>query len=189
MRRERLVYTAKADGRVVVVHPSAQCMAWMGTGGRWNGERRGFLDEQIDRQIAAGHQPDAVRKFCRAIMFGGCTDAEALAVIRDRDCAHLGDMIELYDMDELPSDRWFRDAWRRSSNGGPISIDLEKARPIQWRKIIAAVSQENKRRELDLFGLAPIKLPKLTYQNAIRHARDDEELRRIWVPGLSLQPS
>ena len=115
--------------------------------------------------------------------FGGCTEAEVWEIIRDRDCARHGTLHELIDVSDLP-DRWFRDAWRRSSNGGPPSVDLEKAKPIQWRKLLDAVSRENKRRELDLFGLPPIKFARLTYQNAIKHARDDEELRRIWVPSL-----
>jgi hypothetical protein len=89
----------------------------------------------------------------------------------------------MIDVSDLP-DRWFRDAWRRSANGGPPSVDLEKARPIQWRRIVSAVNAENKRRSLDLFGKSPIKLPKVSLQSAIKNARDDVELRRIWPESL-----
>lgn len=185
---KRIVYTRHSDGGVDVCVPVPEIFRIMQCGGYWDDRPRGFVQRQIDLQIEGGIAPDHARRFAHAVAFGGCSEAEAWDIIKDRDCARHGTLHELIDTSELP-DRWFRDAWKRSANGGPVGVDLEKARIIQWQKILAAVSQENKRRELDLFGLAPIKLPKLTYQNAIRHARDDEELRRIWVPGLSLQPS
>jgi hypothetical protein len=160
----------------------------MQNGGFWDDRPRGFIETQIERQIRDGVDPNHARRFANAVAFGGCTEAEVWEIVRDRDCSRHGTLHELIDVSELP-DRWFRDAWRRSSNGGPPSVDLEKAKPIQWRKILDAVSQENKKREFDLFGLPPIKLQRLTFQNAIRNARDDEELRKIWPDGLSPLPS
>ena len=66
--------------------------------------------------------------FVMAMQFGGCTDAEAYEIMRDRFCAHLGSGIELWDTTDVPKDRWFREAWVRSHNGGPIDISLTKAR-------------------------------------------------------------
>lgn len=160
----------------------------MQNGGFWDDRPRGFIDTQIERQIADGIDPDHARRFAHAVAFGGCTEAEVWEIVRDRDCARHGTLHELIDVADLP-DRWFRDAWRRSSNGGPPSIDLEKAKPIQWQRLLDAVSRENKRRELDLFGPPPIKFPRLTFQNAIRNARDEDELRRTWLDGLPLPPS
>ena len=151
----------------------------MQNGGFWNDKPLGYVQTQIERQIADGIAPDHAARFARAVAFGGCSEAEVWEIVRDRDCARHGTLHELIDVAELPS-RWFRDAWRRGHNGGPPSVDLESARLIQWQRIVDAVSRENKRRELDLFGLPPIELPRLTYQTAIRHARDDGELRRIW---------
>lgn len=182
-----ILYT-RHDGGVSINYPTADIFHVMQNGGYWGHKPRGYVQTQIERQIQAGIDADHARRFAHAVAFGGCTKAEVWEIIRDRDCARHGTLHELIDVSDLP-DRWFRDAWRRSSNGGPPSVDLEKAKPIQWRKLLDAVSRENKRRELDLFGLPPIKFPRLTYQNAIEHARDDEELRRIWLDGLSLPPS
>ena len=155
----------------------------MQCGGHWDDLPHGTLERQIEAQIGAGIAPDHARRFAHAVAFGGCSEAETWDILKDRDCARFGTMHELISADELP-DRWFRDAWSRSPNGGPVSVSLQKAKPIQWAKLVNAVSQENKRRELDLFGNAPIKLPKLTIQSAIRNARDAEELERIWLPEL-----
>lgn len=182
-----IIYT-RHEGGVAVCYPTGGALRLMQCGGFWDNQPHGFVSAQIERQIASGIAPDHARRFAHAVAFGGCSEAEAWDIIKDRDCARHGTLHELIDTSELP-DRWFRDAWRRSSNGGPVGVDIEKARRVQWHRICAAVADENKKRELDLFGPPPIKLRKLTYQNAIRHARDDEELRRIWVPGLSLQPS
>lgn len=178
-----IAYTRHDGGVSLNMGPSQECLQAMQFGGYWNDFARGFVDTQIERQIASGIAPDHARRFAHAVAFGGCSEAEAWDIIKDRDCARHGYLHELIDTSDLP-DRWFRDAWRRSSNGGPPSVDLEKAKPIQWAKLVNAVSQENKRRELDLFGKAPIKLPKITIQSAIRNARDDQELRRVWLPEL-----
>lgn len=177
-----ILYT-RHDGGVSVCHPTRDVFNIMQHGGYWNDRPHGFVSAQIERQISSGIAPDHARRFAHAVAFGGCSEAEAWEIIRDRDCARHGTQHELIDTGELPP-RWFRDAWSRSANGGPVNINLEKAKPIQWSRLVQAVSQENKRREFDLFGGPPIKLPKLTIQSAIRNARDAEELERIWLPEL-----
>ena len=179
----RAIVYSSFKGGVEVCHPSPEIFAIMSHGGWWDLAPRGFVDAQIERQISSGIDRDHATRFAKAVAFGGVTESEIWGIIKDRDCARHGTLHELIDISELP-DRWFRDAWRRSANGGPVGVDLAKARNIQWGKIVDAVSQENKRRHLDLLGPAPIKLRKMTYQNAIRHARDDEELRRIWPQNL-----
>ncbi len=180
--RQRIVYT-RFDGGVTVNSPAPEIFRHLHDGA-WGSWKSDWVDYEVHHAIKDGRNPEGVKRFCTAMVKGGATEREVWTLIRDRDCLHKGTLHELMHTSELP-DRWFRDAWRRSPNGGPVGVDLEKARPIQWQKILAAVSQENKRRELDLFGLPPIRLPRLTYQSAIKHARDEEELRRIWVPGLS----
>lgn len=177
-----IIYT-RHDGGVSVCYPVLDLFRVMQCGGHWDDMPRGFVDTQIERQIADGIAPDHAARYARALAFGGCTEAEAWEIIRDRDCARHGTLHELIDVADLP-DRWFRDAWRRSSNGGPPSVDLEKARPVHWRRICDAVAIENKRRDLDLFGPPPIRLNKATFARHIRAARDEDELRRIWPEGL-----
>ena len=181
---KRIVYT-RFDGGVSVCCPTDECIAWMtGGGGIWDKEPPGFLEVQIERMIEAGHGADASRRFARAVQFGGCTTAEALGIIRDRDCAHLGTAIELWDAGEIPADRWFRNAWRRSHNGGPICIDLNLAKPIQFQRIKAAIDKENARRSADLYA-RPIEIDAAALRTQIIAADDESKLRRIWPKELA----
>jgi hypothetical protein len=158
----------------------------MSCGGLWDKEPRGFMESQIDSLIGHGIHKDAAWRYARALQFGGCTTAEAMEIIRDKACGHLGFGFELCDLDYIPEDRWFRDAWKRSHNGGPISIDLVKAKPIHFSRVISAIELENKRRkkDLDLYG-NPVDgdLDKIAGQ--IRAARDELELRLIWPKELN----
>lgn len=180
-----IVYNRNIDKGVSVCWPSEEVIRWMGCGGVWNDKPRGYIDIQIERFIAAGHLPDAAARFARAVHFGGCTTAEALELVRDRDCAHLGHAIELWDSSNISTDRWFRNAWRRSHNGGPISIDLNLAKPIQFRRIHDAVAIENKRRSenIDSFDdMLEIDFAKI--REEIRRSDDERVLRRIWPKEL-----
>lgn len=150
----------------------------MSCGGFWDSLPPGVMDRQIASMVRRGVNEDAAYRHAKAMMFGGCTTAEALEIIRDRDCAHLGTAIELWDVSEVPTDRWFRDAWSRSPNGGPISISLVKAKPIQMQRIGDFVIEENKRREREL--LAPFDYDRDLLRDKIVRARDEIELRRIW---------
>jgi len=128
---KRIVYT-RFDGGVSVCAPSLTAMAYMtGGGGRWDGFPRGFLQRQIEAQAKDGVGEWAAARFVRAMQFGGCTTAEAYAIMRDRFCAHLGTGCELWDTSAVPADRLYRNAWRRSPNGGPIYIDEIEARRIE----------------------------------------------------------
>jgi hypothetical protein len=141
----------------------------------------GFAETETERQIAEGRCPDAVRRFVRAVLYGGCSTAEALAIIRDRDCSHLGTGHELWSARDIPTDRWFRDAWVRSHNGGPIDVCMKRARPIQWRRIRTFVARESERGsdDLDRFdGLWEPDYPRL--RNAVRAAQTPDQLRAIW---------
>ena len=177
------VFTRFKDGGVSLRSPSSRCIGVMSTGGRWADMPRGFVDTQIERQIAGGRDPDGSARFARALAFGGLTTAQAMAVLRVRECKHLGRDIESFSRDELPDDRWFRDAWTRNHNGA-IRIDLKRAQPIQWEHIRRAVADENKRRR-DSFDPMPLIKPLWrTLNSACRYARDEYELRKIWPEGL-----
>lgn len=167
---KRIVYT-RHDGGVSVCSPSQEAIVWMGCGGFWNEAPRGFMDVQIERQIARGIPAAVARRYAHAMQFGGCTTAEAYEIIRDRDCGPYGTAFELWDI--LP-DRWFRDAWTRSHNGGPINIDLVKARKIQWRKAWNFAAKEA------LENMRLIKVDWDAFRQRIDLARDDDELRTVW---------
>lgn len=178
---KRIVYNSH-EGGVSICCPSDHAIAWMTCGGfdLWQSKPRGFAETQIERQIARGVNPDAARRYARAAMFGGCTTAEALEIIRDRDCAHLGTAIELWDVADIPRDRWFRDAWRRSHNGGPISVNLNLAKPIQFKRAKLAVERENKRRADEFAKLPAVEVDWDAFRSKVSNARDEHELRAAW---------
>lgn len=97
----------------------------------------------------------------------------------------MGTAFEVWNACDVPANRWFRDAWVRSHNGGPINIDIRKARRIQFAKIKAAAAGEEKRRQadLDLFD-RPVDLPWGTLRDRIHAAEEISDLRRIWPEGL-----
>ena len=181
------ILTTGFNGNVLVTYPTEEARSFMTRGGGWfdHHERgiRGGLKYEIDKQVAQGLPEEATIRLLNAMAFGGCTDAEFYEIIRDRDCWNMGTMQELSSITDLP-DRWFRDAWKRSANGGPVMIDLEKARPIQAQHIDDAIQRANSRPTgllAELFPLKPViefNMAKLAQK--IRDARDDLELRAVW---------
>lgn len=190
---QRIVLT-RPDGCVSIVCPSESAIRWMGSGGRWPHATRGWLGQQIERQIMAGHNADVSRRHVVAMMFGGLTSAEALGLIRDRDCAHRGTGIELWDYSQVWSDRWFRDAWRRAEDGGPIWIDLPTARDIQRKRIKGAVDQWNKMAAEDeesaffagrmTNGPALIEFDRQRIRDALLRAETPDAVKRVWPDDL-----
>lgn len=130
----RIVYT-RPDGGVSICAPSLTALAYMtGGGGRWDGFPRGFLDRQIAEQAKYGVGEWAAARFVRAMQYGGCSTPEAYGIMRDRFCAHLGTGHELWDVEDVPTERVYRNAWRRSHNGGPIYIDKVTVLEIDERR-------------------------------------------------------
>ena len=138
MREKRIVYT-RPGGGVAICAPSLTALRYMtGGGGRWDGEPRGFLERQIEAQAKDCIGRWAAARFVLAMQFGGHTTAEAYAIMRDRFCLHLGSACELWNVEDVPTDRTYRNAWRRSHNGGPIYIDERKAIEIDEQRMWAA---------------------------------------------------
>lgn len=170
-----IIYT-RPDGRVFVLKPRANAIRWMTTGGRWNDERPGFVSEQIERLVARGHSPALAERYCKAMASGGLTEAEALALTRDRENeVRPGTAHELINPKDLP-DRWFRNAWRRSHNGGPIGLDLEACRVQQWDRIRSAADEASKLLRPPAINLGALR-------DAILSADEPDDIRRIWIDG------
>lgn len=180
----KAILTTAWDGGVRVTYPTAEIFEIMANGGYWADRPRGFLWRQIQLQIEGGIDPEHAKRFAYAVQFGGLSTPEIYAVLRDRDCARHGKDHDLIEPAELP-DRWFRDAWTRGHNGGPVWINLEKARGIQRAKINQAIADENKRRKFE--GLRTVRVDRAAIDAGIKNARDDEELRRIWPQSLQRQ--
>jgi hypothetical protein len=150
-----------------------------------------YLSACGHRSVHPSNVPGAnAHRFVMAMQFGGCTDAEACELMRDRFCTHQGTGIELWDVTDVPIDRWFRDAWVRSHNGGPINVSLRKARGIQFRRITDAVNQENARRRADISLFDhPIQPDWSDIRDAIHRADDIGDVRRVWPEVLDDCPS
>ncbi len=173
---KRIVYT-RPDGGVSICAPSLTALRFMTCGGgRWAGFDPGFLDRQIAKQAEECGE-HAAHRFVMAMQFGGCTTAEAYDVMRDRFCAYLGSGCELWDISDIPTDRWFRNAWVRSHNGGPINIHLPKAKAIQLRKLRHMVAVENDRRRRE--DRRPLEPDWGVISDTIMRASDVDELRRL----------
>lgn len=137
---ERILYTTPTGG-VAIVCPAEECIAAMWDGCYWAAMPPGYWIIQVIHQIAAGHKPAAAYKFARSLHYGGVSRPKAIEIIAERDCGHLGAAIEIVDIDEIPTDRTYRDAWRRSSNGGPIWIDEEHAQRIDEARMWKAYDE------------------------------------------------
>jgi len=172
--KKRIVYNL--NGVVCIRQPSDWAISMMSCGGLWDEYPHGYMDVQIERKIARGMPKDTARRYARALQFGGCTTAEALEIIRDGDCLG-GTAIELWDADDVPKDRWFRDAWKRSHNGGPIYVDLEKAKSVQMRHIARALRDARRKREAAL--LAAPEYDPSDFRRKIIAAKSVEHLRLI----------
>lgn len=179
---KRIVYT-RHDGGVSICTPTDWIISVMSCGGLWNDRPRGFADRQIASMVKRGVDEDTAHRYVRAVQFGGCTTAEALEIIRDRDCAPHGTAIELWDASEVPTDRWFRDAWRRSHNGGPISVNLKLAKAIQMNHIGDAIFDENMKRQKRAMG--PLEWDRDWLRRKIMQVRDEIELRSVWPKELN----
>lgn len=185
---QAFLYTRFADNGVTVLHPAPACLQALASGGFYGRPPRGFIEEQIERQVKDGRTRQAAARFTNALVYGCGNSRLALEIMRDRDCAHRGFNIELIDTAELP-DRWFRDAWARSANGGPVSINLDIARAIQWAKIKEAVADEDRWRALSFVRRARVRIFWAGLWLAVANARDEDELYRVWPEGLARHPA
>lgn len=138
-RAKRARKTASIDTRpnsiVAITCPAESGISYLMRGASdplhpWRGRGLWFCIVQFNRMFARGVKPRAAYRYARMMVTGGCTRREAIEIIAERDCGHLGTAIEIVDIDEIPKDRTHRDAWRRSLNGGPIWIDDEHAQRI-----------------------------------------------------------
>lgn len=173
---DRIVYT-RPDNAVSVLIPAPEYMRATTLGG---GMIKGMsVRREIDRFVEHGWDGDFARLYTHAIAYGGHTEAEAFDILRRKDVPKDASGVERWQTSELPGDRWFRDAWRRSHNGGPISVDLERARPVQSKRLLSCyLATKNGGRIGDYLRLEEIDLDQ--YERRIERAADEDELRAIW---------
>jgi hypothetical protein len=147
-------------------------LTWLSEGGFWDNKPRDAMDRWIESKISQGHDPIGTKSYARALGAGGNTTAETYGLARDFDCLHLGTAFERCSLDDLPQDRWFRNAWQRSQNGGPLYINMKKARKIQLKK-------------LQIFAkAAKVDLQWGRWKQKIRSAETPGILKSVWPKAL-----
>lgn len=181
----RCIVSTQPGGLPAFTHPVASAMACLTHGGAgYRGQA--YRDRQIAAFMSDGISERAAVRWVNAWLDGGLTDAEAYEVIRDKDLKPDWTGAELWDRSEVPTDRWFRSAWHRSQNGGPLDLNFNRARHIQFQHIEDAVTLENKRRrkdftsEFSLEPIVPIVIDEMFIRRRIVDARDEQELRAVW---------
>jgi len=137
MTRERILDT-RPNGRVAITCPAECGIIYLMRGASdpfhpWHGREWWFWIVQFNRMLARGVKPGAAYRYARMMVTGGCSRREAIEIIAERDCGHLGTAIEIVDVSEIPTDRTYRDAWRRSTNGGEIWLDESIVQKIDER--------------------------------------------------------
>lgn len=181
-----IAYT-RHDGGLDICTPTREIYAIMRDGGYWDGLPPQFLGLQVLLQIRDGIDPAAAVRFVEAVAFGGKSEDEVLEIIKDRDCGHRGTGHVILETEDIPEDRWLRDAWRLGHNSGQIFTDLEAAREAHWNKLQAAVDGENKRRARAFKKEPPLVVDGDALRSAIEGATDTDELLRVWPEGLPAQ--
>lgn len=185
MTDKRILCTER-DGRVSIICPAAQCIRELHDGVPQGRERR---DRQIAQRIRDGISEWIAVRWVDALINGGNTEAEALGLILDKDKPVGSTAHEALNYWELPTDRWFRNAWRRGHNGGPIWVDLGEAKTVQMAAIMTRTLGAEKH-AASLGDLATwsrvsrIKDKWSVYDTKIKAAREVEDLRRIWPEEL-----
>lgn len=137
MTRERIISTLPG-GKVAVTCPAEQAIWCLRHGAKdfnnpWFGRPWYFPHLQFARMVARGVKPSVAWAYSTHMMRGGLTRRQAIDLIGARDCP--GVCPEIVDVSELPDSRFYRDAWRRSSNGGPVWIDDEHKEQIETNRM------------------------------------------------------
>lgn len=138
------IVSTRPDRGVSITYPTPEIMAMLTHGGAPEGyfgraldrgwEIEKFIrDESWHGSLSTASRERLAARWIDCVMFGGLTDAEAYGLIRDKDTNDDWTAKEL--TDDIPQDRWFRDAWVRGHNGGPIEIDLGRARSAHFRHL------------------------------------------------------
>ncbi len=125
MIRERILSNLDAQhgGGVAVTCPSEWGVQALMHGGAWRNFHKDFWKVQIARMVARNVKEDAAHTYALTMMTGGVSRSRAIDIIAARDLAHWAKAIDVIDVSELPETRRYRNAWRRSPNGGPVWVD------------------------------------------------------------------
>lgn len=128
------VLCTRPDGGVSIICPSPRCVQVLRDGGGLCAlDRAREIEKLVRDPMWRPDRPDRedlAAEWIDGLIQGGYAEREAVTLIAEFSKPAFATALELVDVDEIPTDRRHRDAWRRSSNGGPIWIDDDRAREI-----------------------------------------------------------
>ena len=109
----KVIVHKKSGGGVSVSHLSPSLLAAMTSQGYgWNQER---IEYEVGKFVASGKSDSVIRPFITAVAQGGVSESDAIELIRAKDdkadclgCTVIEDT-------DLPTDRYFRNAWEWSA--------------------------------------------------------------------------
>lgn len=93
----------------------------------------------VDNMVRAGHDATFSQRWIKALLAGGENDNTALDLVRQKTFPGR-DGQSAIEPDQLPPDRFFRDAWKRE--GDAITIDMVAARTVFADRVIAAKAEQ-----------------------------------------------
>lgn len=195
----RILFT-RPGGKVTIAGPTLEAYRACTGGGIGVENRhmrtRAWMEAAVHCWTSVDGVPAAAAwRWAKAVAWGGLTEAEfngaALAMER---CTPVKLAPEILPLDEVPHDRWFRGAWRRSEKGGPIFIDMVAAREIQAGAILAALDawnaaarREERRARLlrrRTNGPALIEIEVDVFARRIEAAATPAALKAVWPEDL-----
>lgn len=141
---------------------------------RW--ERHKFLTDPMWQP--PGDREAILTEWINGLRYGGLSYDDAIRLIARKDHPSDGIAMEIVRREAINSDRWFRNAWRRSANGGPIYIDMDRARVAQKERIaIASMLDDRGIWDRVTAPLPPIDWSKISRE--VEAAACLEDLRRV----------
>jgi hypothetical protein len=194
----RILFT-RPGGLVTVAGPTLEAYRACTGGGvgreNWHMRTRGWMDAAIHAWTIDGVPETAAARWTRAVAWGGMVDAEFNeTVLATERCTPVKLAPEILRLHEVPSDRWFRDAWRRNERGGPIFIDMATARALQADAMLATLDKWNAQAQRDdrrsrllgrrTNGPATIDLDFDRYSLLIDKAATPAALKAVWPEDL-----
>lgn len=157
------------------------------------------VDRAIDNMVRSGYDPDFAAKWTQAQISGGETDATALGMVALKTFPSQFDVVAT-EQENIPADRFFRDAWRRDPGSDRLYVDPDASKVIFSRRLIEAKGMSVKKLtdELDVLLLtgktdqaleaqheALISLNLRALGAKVMAAASPEELKALWPAELS----
>lgn len=187
---KRIVYT-RPDKGVSILCPG-DALHYMRVGGGFLTLIGTSIAREVEKDVARGIASDRAARWHTAVELGGCTEGEAYGLLAQKDVPNDSSRVELWHVDRLPRDPWFRNAWRQGNSR--IVIDMTLAADIQASRVLAARAAAIKQwradverdlmlgRRSNIIGLiGEAEDMDLDYWGgAIRSARTPRELRAVW---------